>query len=729
MTTTAGQEPASAEPQSTGSDPVDPDPRGTPPEQAQSGSRATVPDVDDFRADEVDRYLRQLSAEEARPFLGTGVGAVTMPGGAVAVGANARAYTVVVRDGSSERIYLDPLGDLGWLLERFVGTESDAKLAEILQRRSVAVVLGDRGSGRRTSATVALARRYGPDRVVEIALERRRDLLRLRALARTADGFPQHEHGYLLVEESDARPVPVAALERLFAGAQAGLAVVRPGARDSSGAAGAAIRHVRPASDDVFGQHLRAELAGRCVDRCQPCLGFCVDRYVDTILADHDVRKTISDSYSVDEVVDIAVRASHLDPANGDRSAIVEDAQPRLRERAMNILLPDVTAGPPMLFDDWDGRYRRAFRLAYAVFHGRPLAQVFDGARMLAAAMDRSGGREPARRPAFEHPVRTLLGEHLEGDWTQAGAVDQGATRIARLNCPQLLMHLLDVAWHEFDHTRPALLDWLRDLADSGRDGVRRHTALTAGRLAHHDFDQVFDELVDDWATSAQPDIRQMAAWALGGATTADAVADQARATVRRWARDKSAYRRDSAVRTYASGVARIRVESALDDLGLVARDRLQRRSSIISEAVATQYRPGGAAAIIGGLSEWIRHGDPNARLHVAQSFMLLLRRYRRFVAETAAGAGDTVPLRDLVAVWHAALRRPDMHGAAWRRFASWVSDRDLGRVAARAIVVELARDRALRYWFDRYAEELRRPRHGADGAVEYATTSEEAVS
>jgi hypothetical protein len=116
----------------------------------------------------------------------------------------------------------------------------------------------------------------------------------------------------------------------------------------------------------------------------------------------------------------------------------------------------------------------------------------------------------------------------------------------------------------------------------------------------------------------------------------------------------------------------------------------------------------------------------------VAQSFMLLLRRDRVFVAETAAGAGRIVPLRDLVAVWHAALRRPGTHGAAWRRFASWIRVGDLHPAAARGIVLELARDPSLRYWFDRYAEELRRPRHqadGADGATEYATTAKEGVS
>src|SRR5688572_17597251 len=114
---------------------------------------------------------------------------------------------------------------------------------------------------------------------------------------------------------------------------------------------------------------------------------------------------------------------------------------------------------------------------------------------------------------------------------------------------------ILDVAWHEFDNTRPALLRWLQRLVERGDDTERRAAADVAGLLAHHDFDQVYARLVDRWAGSPSGRQREAAARVAVTAARGGQVTQRVRARVRDWVHGGRAFQRDTAARVYASGL------------------------------------------------------------------------------------------------------------------------------------------------------------------------------
>jgi hypothetical protein len=665
----------------------------------------TASEPGEFRENEDTRADRFIGQHEASAFLGDPVGDRV---GAAAHGWAAQATVTVVNERApDERIYLDTVTGLTDVLDRYARTATDDLIDEIILRRDrpLAVLTGDPGTGRRTSAQVALARRRGTRRVTEITLARGSDLRSIRQVA-GKPAFPVAGTGYLLVQESDAGPIPQEELEHALGRYDCSLLIIRPTGQRGSLSTDRLVRHQSPDTDRVFRKHLYVQVGQRCVGRCATCVRTCVPRFVDRCADDAAVRAALASAYGPAEAASLAVQVGRCgaDATAADLRVAVERAGPGQRSRAERILLPGPAA--EVFADRRDGRYERAFRLAYGVFHGQPMARVFSGARLLLVEMDRAAGCAPIGRPAFEHPVRDLLGPDMAADWTRASSVAAGTTRVARLHDPELLGHLLDVAWHDFDHTRPALIGWLRTLGRDEHIDVRRNAALTAARLARYDFEQVFHDLIEPWARSARREERQMAAAVVAGATGGEAGADAA-AVIQRWARDRRAYLRDTAARAYTTGLTRIRLEWAMEDLGCIARDRIQRGSSLVAEAVAALYRPGSAGRIVAGLAGWLESPSATVPSHVARVMILLARIHDGFLADL--GRSGT-RLAHLVNVWHATLPYAQSEQEAWRHFCSWLTGPDTDRRTARATVLLLSRDPILSGRFDRLAEQFARP-------------------
>ena len=150
---------------------------------------------------------------------------------------------------------------------------------------------------------------------------------------------------------------------------------------------------------------------------------------------------------------------------------------------------------------------------------------------------------------ALQHPVSELLGP-LDVDWQEGRETARshgGVSRSAWLHDGAMRGVILDEAWNEFDSTRPALLKWLDTSVMSDDEPVQRAAAEVAGLLAHHDFDRVCKDLIDDWASAPRPQVRQAAAWALVAADMGGQVHHLVRRKIREWTGGHRNYQRDAA--------------------------------------------------------------------------------------------------------------------------------------------------------------------------------------
>ena len=185
------------------------------------------------------------------------------------------------------------------------------------------------------------------------------------------------------------------------------------------------------------------------------------------------------------------------------------------------------------------------------------------------------------------------MGPELEGDWFEGQDVaksSSGSSRSAWIRDPGLRGAVLEVAWHDFDSTREPLLRWLDVLVRDGDLTMRRAAAETAALLVHHDFDRMHETLIDRWAASPRPQLRQAAAWTETTADLGGHVGPHIRERIRGWCYAGNNYQRDTAARVYASGLQQSVLAWSMADLRRIAADRLQRRSRAVAEGINQLY-------------------------------------------------------------------------------------------------------------------------------------------
>jgi hypothetical protein len=308
---------------------------------------------------------------------------------------------------------------------------------------------------------------------------------------------------------------------------------------------------------------------------------------------------------------------------------------------------------------------------------------VFESAAWLLEEIDDAALRPEWGSMALEHPVQDLLGEELRVDWLEgrdAGNPSFGTSRSAWIRDAGLRGAILDVAWHDFDSTRKSLLKWLDRLVREGDGIMSRAAAETAGLLVHHDFDRVHAELIDGWAASPSPRVRQAAAWTETISDLGGHVDHLIRAKLRDWCYGGTNYQRDAAARVYASGLQQRVLAWSMADLRRIAEDQMQLRSHAVAEGINQLYESDRADWLITELVLWIR--IPRVRVHAARAVLALAS---RSAADSAEGrpellvrlaAGDVIST-DLATVWRIALIEPDMSASAWQVLGRWLRHAD----------------------------------------------------
>lgn len=599
------------------------------------------------------------------------------------------------------------------LLDLYAPTGADGELDELLRRDSVGCLTGLVNTGRYSTACAALGRRYGPERVAELLLPSGIGSEEIHH----QENLIEQGHGYVLRLASGGHIEVLRQLADLFRRRASSLLLVREANPGNHLRHSAEVTHQIAAPEEVFRRHLRQglmKLAGRPVEAADPE----EDNYL------RELSGVLRVTYGPREVVAIASAVAQRHPADkAVLGEILEMSQPRRRQRAAEILrLTEVDQRPPRRAD----QHERAFRLAYAVFHRQTLNHVFEAADRLLIRIDDTAKRPEWGRMALQHPVSHLLGP-LNRDWqegqqaqdaTAGGGSGRSTTRTAWLRDPGLRGAVVDVAWHEFDSTRPAILDWLNDLAGSLEQPDRRAAAETAGVLAHHDFERVCARLIDGWAGSSRWPLRQAAAWALVLAHKGGRVAPAVRSRIRDWAHGRRNYQRDTAARIYASGLQQPVLDWSLADLRRIAEDRMQQRptrvgnghelwspvsESLIAEGINQLYAEERAGRILRELGAWTGH--PSLRRHAAAALLALNWR-------TAENGRTTTPelmvrliAKDvdtgtLARIWGSALLDSSTAVAAWRAFLGWLGHADLDdglRLPISELVAELTASPPLR--------------------------------
>ncbi|MFD8390392.1 hypothetical protein ACFV2N_14585 [Streptomyces sp. NPDC059680] len=147
----------------------------------------------------------------------------------------------------------------------------------------------------------------------------------------------------------------------------------------------------------------------------------------------------------------------------------------------------------------------KAFLVALAAFDGGPYALTAELSDLLYRFLQET--ENPARVP--EVPVfGTHVGKRLqlararmygEPEHTEWGPVDQ---QKAAFRDERASLVLLREVWTGHPSARPALIAWLRRLADDGRPLVRTRAASTVAVLARTDLPSAMALVIEPWATS-----------------------------------------------------------------------------------------------------------------------------------------------------------------------------------------------------------------------------------
>lgn len=624
--------------------------------------------------------LRRLAGLLGDPSIG--VGDVHVQGqnatghGAVAIGT---VNLTAARSDGAGRVWFEPLveASVRETASGYAYTTSDQRLDHHLGRHHLVCLSGSVGSGLSTSATLAVARRHGFDRVCVLGVEQFSDLLG------AGESLPVG-HGYVLrLSEVVLRAVDGFTLVALAAkAATAGMTVVLVGdfSQRKRDFVGHIVDHRAAPATEVFRAQLRHHLRGQCVGWCKDaCDGRCLERYVDVDCVGHPLLSAyLAGEPRPSEVLKVVAMIARTVPKAGTLTERLEQFLPlQLRERAVEIL--DVRLGGEEI-DGFSNEEVRAFRLSCAVLAGQPVAEMHQAAQRLARLdfQEMTSIGAPLRGSAID----ALLGSTLGQAVTRLNDVRvPGGCRIDFPAGTELLRSaLLEVAWTDW-WTPEQLLSWLADLIRGDLPAVRQAAAGAIGWSATRDVQAALDT-VGVLARERRAGVRQAAAIVLVAMAMQPTLHHRVRTELGRWTAGPAAHLRDTVARAYSLGLAQLWPDAALVQLRQVAHARMQRWNNSVVRGLVEVYRNGHAASVVPALVDWTASADPEVRLHAARTLRVLADRWaeppREHWPELLHHVDQgTIHLADLAVLWATALSLPWTAYRSWRTLGFWLDRAD----------------------------------------------------
>ncbi|GAB2932521.1 hypothetical protein GCM10027280_20240 [Micromonospora polyrhachis] len=559
------------------------------------------------------------------------------------------------------------------LADGYAPADSDGELNQRLRSQRLVFLTGKPGSGRHTSACLALAQRHDPDRIGELSATRIRALLGAATPLRKAWGYILQLDKSTNLDEMAFIDL-AARLEVL----EASVVVIDETRAGSYELDDHLVTHRAAAPETVFRVGLTHRLKGRCVGDCVDCQGSCVDSYVrDECGKNPSLIAYLATRPRNAEIAHVVRRIADRAPRGAALTALLEHELPvKLRARAEEILHPARSGSTTVLAADEADRLC-AFRISCAVLEGEPVAQLSRSAHRLlhpgtGAAADLSGGL--LRQP----DLRELLGDLL---WQATGRDDHGAAagrtesiRFTPAN-QTLPLHMLAVAWRDWGAER--MLSWLDELVRTEAPGVRLAAARVVGWSAGQDFDAAVT-VMGRLSRERRAGLRQAAGVAMVGAATQPVLRTRLRRVVGGWATG-SAYQRDTAARAYALGLSWLWPEVAIEQLRLVSADRMQRYTHVVARAIDEVYQAGYAPVLVPALVDWVNSVNREVRIQAARALRLLAARWAEphrphWPALLDLVDDGVLKLPDVAALWAAALSLPETAYRSWRLLGHWIS-------------------------------------------------------
>jgi hypothetical protein len=323
----------------------------------------------------------------------------------------------------------------------------------------------------------------------------------------------------------------------------------------------------------------------------------------------------------------------------------------------------------------------KAFLIALAAFDEGPYALAAELSDELHAALQRT--ENPGVRPvipvfgtSIDKRLRLARAEgYEEEEHTEWGPVSQFK---ARFQEPLAAVVLLREVWTGYPSARPALIQWLRQLADDGRPLVRTRAAVTAAVLAYADLPSAMALLIHGWAGAKQYRFCLVAANTLAlahglGAPNVPSIlrswCDQAQPERLRW----------TAIRAYGLVGPELPGE-ALEALADAARaEGSEEEQAQIADSVALLLTAPAAptrSQVLTDLVELVQDKPPVRRMALRAFTLacehtddLLLLRWHAEAATSSGTADD----RHLAALWRAALGDLSHTTDALRALRGWV--------------------------------------------------------
>ncbi|MET8041891.1 hypothetical protein ABZU25_13650 [Micromonospora sp. NPDC005215] len=642
--------------------------------------------------------------------------------GAAASGADARAFYY------DQRVYHVSHGgrkftvQYGFFGAQYVAAQVDtyvpvpnfSKMKDTLEARHLERLCGDVGSGRRTTA-VNLLYEVGclPDRIGTVEVD---DDLIFSVLAEDC----VMEAGDGLIIDRGGRTMRDGAVDALRRQARdAGAFIVILDDEDSA-MAEATFAHGHADYQQVLERHLRTRagvgrLAGQTEGSTPP------DPVRFAAVAQHAaVARRIRLATSVFYVVRLAeFLEGYLDEVpDGDAVGDLEQALTEWDNQSRK-LAKKILAATQDTDETQPAPHRQAFRIAYAVFAGHPLSNVFLAGELLSQQiMPLYETREtPPDRLIFDGNVDNLI--HPSMVASARDDSQRAGPRCAELTDDTLITAILDVAWHDYDTLRGPLMTWLTVLAGNRSWQVRLRAAQIAGILAGFDFEQVYRSLIVVWARW-QARYRRSAALAMDMAYVDGHLTRRVRQRVQDWTRSPDPLLQDTAARVYGMRLGEDDVPRALRELARMGRQPELTASSSVAAAMSELFLHGAAGQVMDELATWIASSNEHLPQHAVRSLVILAQQpssmdRRGWLALPELAEHRRRWQRALVTLWRNALTNAETSRRAWNPMRKWLlaadHDDDL-RALVEALAMEIFADpldsRArfnLRLWRNRHPD------------------------
>lgn len=655
-------------------EPGAPESEESPKSSNETGGGSGVDDRDhDASPDPLERtipkeFARMLSGESSYSF------EELRSQGAAAFGPNASALSVQINSSSSPEPFWVQQRDSEQVkdaLRRHTEAESDEHLSHHVTEVGLACLAGVKGTGRMSSAIVALARRFGVDGVHEIVPSQPGEL-NLETVIRQPQ-IIEKGCGYLLnLSEASLDWSEVETLSKILQHQGSGMVVLVSGG-EHLGLGRFVVRQITPLASRIFWRQLESQTEGRpCAVDCQPCQersGTCRDRLLRLCRDSALLMKELSSGGAPALAVDLATRiASRWPRTTADLGEALSDRWLHKLARARELLAVESSLNP---IERRRNEHQRAYRIAYAVFVNCPLTLVSDAANMLVAAQKTSEDSDDNQH-GFGEAVSNLVPESMRGTNR-----DLASEELASFNEEDMFWALLEVAWKDYSNGREVLLEWLDMLVRDSRARMRQRAAATAAYFAGFAPELVFSRLIDKWSKSWFGRSRQAAGLALVVAMRDHRSIRYASQRISRWSLCNNGLRLDTLARAYVSGLGEYQpTQRAMRHIERVARND-DRCWLSVGPAMAQLFAMEPTGVVMKQL-EWVSGKNPQLALHAAVTMPLVADLH------VTDGNGTTPALlqwmsddegrrADLVKLWRHSLIVPRTATRAWRILGAWV--------------------------------------------------------